>query len=109
MPCATKTIGPNPAVIMVKHLNEPLVPPRHRQPELDSGAQEIIATMMAKNPLDRYQSPAELLIDLENLAATRAGDPPPFPGGARRRRQRQPQPPPLPPTGPPRIIRRPDR
>jgi serine/threonine-protein kinase len=101
--------GPNPAVIMVKHLNEPLVPPRHRQPELDPDAQQIIATMMAKNPLDRYQSPAELLIDLENLMATRAGDPPPFPGGARRRRQRTGQPPPIRPQGPPRIVRRQDR
>jgi len=101
--------GPNPTVIMVKHLNEPLIPPRHRHPDIDAGTQEIIGTMMAKNPLDRYQSPAELLIDLENLTATRAGDPPPFPGGARRRSQRKGIPPPLPPKGVPKIVRRPAR
>ncbi len=100
--------GPNPAVIMVKHLNEPLVPVRHRQPDLAADTQDIIGTMMGKNPLDRYQSPAELLMDMENLQATRAGDPPPFPGGARKRFARG-RPPPLPGARAPRIAPRPSR
>ena len=79
--------GPNPAVIMVKHLNEPLIPVRDRSPELSIETQRIIQTAMAKNPSDRYQSPAEMLLDLENLQATLKGDPPPFPGSAARLRR----------------------
>lgn len=75
--------GQNPAVIMVKHLNEPLVPPRERSPEVDPEVQRIIMKMMAKNSLDRFQSPQELLVDLENLRARRSGAPLPFPPQSR--------------------------
>ncbi|HYC78010.1 MAG TPA: serine/threonine-protein kinase [Planctomycetota bacterium] len=60
--------GPNPAVIMVKHLNEPPTPPRHRRPELAPAVERIVLKMLAKNPRDRYQTPAALLRDLEAAA-----------------------------------------
>ncbi|HMS17865.1 MAG TPA: serine/threonine-protein kinase [Planctomycetota bacterium] len=71
--------GQNPAVIMVKHLNEPALPPRQRVPTLSAELEPIIMKMLAKNPLDRYQTPSELLIDLENHRARREGRPEPFP------------------------------
>lgn len=71
--------GPNPTVIMVQHVNEPPVPPRERVPELDQGLEAIIMRCLAKNPEDRYQSPQEMLMDLENLRARRAGAPEPYP------------------------------
>jgi serine/threonine protein kinase len=64
---------------MVKHLSEPPVPPRQRVASLSVELEPIIMKLLAKNPLDRYQTPSELLIDLENHRARREGRAEPFP------------------------------
>lgn len=81
--------GPNPTVIMVKHVSEPPISPRARNPELGPEVEEIVLRMMAKNPLDRYQTPHDLLVDLENLRAARSGAPLPFPPPARAAKKRR--------------------
>ncbi len=67
--------GKNPSEVMHKHLKTELAPPDHRNPELSGGCAQIIEMMMAKSPKDRYQSAADLIEDLELVAA---GEPPHF-------------------------------
>ncbi len=59
--------GPNPTVVMVKHLNEAPIPPRDRVATVHPASERVVLTMLAKSPKDRYQTPAELLEDLEAL------------------------------------------
>jgi serine/threonine-protein kinase len=59
--------GPNPAVIMTKHLLEPLPPPRTRNRALRRGTCQVIEKMMMKRRDDRYQEPSELIAHLEIL------------------------------------------
>ena len=61
--------GPTPSVVMHKHLKEPLIPPDHVNTRLSSGIGEIIEVMMAKAADDRYVSTADLISDLEAVAA----------------------------------------
>jgi serine/threonine-protein kinase len=65
--------GTSPSAVMHKHLKEALVPPDHINKSLSSGVGEIIEVMMAKSPDERYPSCAELVADLEAVAA---GEPP---------------------------------
>lgn len=69
--------GPNPTVIMVKHLNEPVIPPRDRNRDLSPSVEAIILRMLGKNPLDRYQTPSELVADLDAAARGATIAPPP--------------------------------
>jgi serine/threonine protein kinase len=71
--------GPNPTVIMVKHVNEPPRRPTEIVPGLDPEIERILLRALAKAPADRYQTPRELLMDLENVRASRAEQPLPFP------------------------------
>ncbi|HEU4394605.1 MAG TPA: serine/threonine-protein kinase [Planctomycetota bacterium] len=57
--------GPNPAVVMTKHLNEPVEPADEVNPRVTRATAQIIEKMMAKDRDLRYQSPAELLVDLQ--------------------------------------------
>ncbi len=57
--------GPSSAVVMTKHVTEPLPPPRERNLALSDHVCHIIEKMMAKEPEARYQTPAELIEDLE--------------------------------------------
>ena len=66
--------GSNPAVTMVKHLNEPPLPPRKLRPELSGAVEKIVLKMLAKDPRDRYQTPSSLLRDLD-LAAGKSDRP----------------------------------
>ena len=66
--------GPTPAAVMHKHLKEPLIPPDHINTSLSVGLGEVVETMMAKRPEDRYASTQDLLLDLEAVAR---GEPPP--------------------------------
>ena len=60
--------GQTVAVIMTKHLSEAPPPVREVRPEVSEATASVIAKMMAKDRSERYQTPAELLADLERLS-----------------------------------------
>ncbi len=57
--------GPNPAVVMSKHLSATLTPPDEVSEQVSRGVAQIIEKMMAREREGRYQSPAELMADLQ--------------------------------------------
>lgn len=59
--------------VLNAHLKQELTPPDHLNTSLSSGLGEVVELMMAKKRRKRYQSPADLIIDLECL---RNGQPP---------------------------------
>lgn len=65
--------GETPSAVMHKHLKEPLTPPDHTNTKLSAGVGEIIEVMMAKKREDRYLNTADLIVDLDAIAA---GEPP---------------------------------
>jgi serine/threonine protein kinase len=67
--------GKNPSAVMHKHLKAELVPPDHVNQRLSAGVSEVIEMMMAKDPRQRYQTCADLLLDLRAVAK---GEPPPL-------------------------------
>ena len=64
--------APTPVAVMHKHLKEPLVPPDHINTSLSAGLGEVVEVMMAKDRNRRYPSTADLLVDLEAIAAGEA-------------------------------------
>lgn len=67
--------GKNPSEVMHRHLKSELVPPDHINPKISAGLAQVIEMMMAKDPRERYQSSADLMVDLDLL---RKGQPPHF-------------------------------
>jgi serine/threonine-protein kinase len=63
----TPFTGPSAVVVMTKHLSEQISWPRDLNPDLSEACCQLIARMMAKDPADRYQTPAELLADMERV------------------------------------------
>jgi protein kinase-like protein len=57
--------GSSAAVIMTKHLTEQVPWPQDVNPDISKHCCLLIAKMMAKEPEDRYQTPAEVVEDLE--------------------------------------------
>jgi serine/threonine-protein kinase len=57
--------GPNALVILNKHISEQAPWPQDVNPAVSGGCCMLIARMMAKEPADRYQTPAEVIADLE--------------------------------------------
>lgn len=57
--------GDSAIVVLTKHLNEPVVPPRELVPALDPQAEAIILRCLAKSPRDRYGDVDALAQDLE--------------------------------------------
>jgi serine/threonine-protein kinase len=64
--------GKEVSKILRKHLDEPLTPPDHINPQLSNGICEIIELCMAKSPRKRYANAADLIEDLEAVAEGRA-------------------------------------
>jgi eukaryotic-like serine/threonine-protein kinase len=82
---ATPFSNPNPAVVMVSHINDMPLTPIERCPHLRSDTSSVIMKMLRKNRADRQQTPHELSADLEDLlghleTGTRA------PAGAKKKR-----------------------
>ena len=50
-----------PLAIVLKHLHDPLPPPRTLNPALPDALERVILKALAKDPSDRYQTAAELL------------------------------------------------
>ncbi len=61
--------GETAAVVISKHLTEPLTPPRQRNALVTQAVEHMIVKMMQKSREDRYQTPVELTKDLEAVAA----------------------------------------
>jgi serine/threonine-protein kinase len=59
--------------VLRAHLEQELTPPDHLNTKLSSGLGEVVECMMAKKRNQRYQTPADLIIDLECLLS---GEPP---------------------------------
>jgi serine/threonine-protein kinase len=60
--------GPDTSSILLKHLDEPLVPPDHINPKLTIGMCEVIELCMAKKPAKRYANTTDLIEDLQAVA-----------------------------------------
>ena len=62
-------VGQSAADVISKHLTEPVTPPRVKNPLVSGGVDWVIVKMMQKAREDRYQTPTELVRDLEAIAA----------------------------------------
>ena len=60
--------GPDTSSVLLKHLDEPLVPPDHINPKLTIGICEAIELCMAKDPTKRYADTTDLIEDLQAVA-----------------------------------------
>src|ERR671916_66332 len=54
----------NPIAVSMKHVNEPLRPPKEVNPAIPEGMNALVVTLLAKNPEDRYADATELADDL---------------------------------------------
>jgi formylglycine-generating enzyme required for sulfatase activity len=59
-----------PAPVILKHMVEPLPPPRSINPEIPIPVEAVLCKALAKNPAERYQSVEEFIRDLEKAAAS---------------------------------------
>jgi eukaryotic-like serine/threonine-protein kinase len=66
----------NPVAVCMKHVTEPLTPPRRLDPTIPAAVDALVARMLAKDPADRPASATEFLDDIEGV---RRGAPPPAP------------------------------
>ncbi len=57
--------GDTPAVIGIKHLTEPIPTKKLEENNLSSSMRALIQKAMSKNPESRYQTPEEILMDIE--------------------------------------------
>ncbi|MFO7681508.1 MAG: protein kinase [Chloroflexota bacterium] len=64
-----------PLGLAVKHIFEPIPSIREMLPDLPVEGQKIIATAMAKNPEDRYQTAGELADNLREIIQNSSGEP----------------------------------
>ncbi len=58
--------------VLAAHLKHDLTPPDHINTALSAGLGEMVELMMAKSPNQRYQTPSDLLVDIECLIAGQA-------------------------------------
>jgi serine/threonine protein kinase len=57
----------NPIAVCMKHVTEPLRPPRSLNPTIPAEIDALVMKLLAKDPADRYGSAGALLSDLERL------------------------------------------
>jgi eukaryotic-like serine/threonine-protein kinase len=54
----------NPIAVSMKHVNEPLRPPKEVNPAIPDDMNALVVTLLAKNPEDRYADATQLADDL---------------------------------------------
>jgi serine/threonine-protein kinase len=60
--------GRNPSSVMHKHLKQKLTPPDHANPRVSASTAQVIEMMMNKSRKQRYQTVADLIVDLDRIA-----------------------------------------
>jgi serine/threonine-protein kinase len=61
--------GPNAGAIMARHLADPVPSAKEKCPDISRATDDLIQRMMAKDPADRPQTPAELLAQTRDALA----------------------------------------
>ena len=61
--------GESPVAVAYQHVQEAPTPPSQLNPNIPPGLEAVVLKAMEKDPLDRYQSAAELIDDLHRLLA----------------------------------------
>jgi serine/threonine-protein kinase len=56
----------NPVAVCMKHVTEPLVPPRRIDPAIPDAVDALVVKMLAKDPADRPANASELLDDIDS-------------------------------------------
>ena len=59
--------------VIGQHIASPLPPLRERAPKVPTAVEETVHRMLAKDPDERYQTPAELSIELRRLLEAKTG------------------------------------
>jgi serine/threonine-protein kinase len=54
----------SPVAVSMKHINDPLRPPKEVNPQIPEGLNALVVKLLAKDPEDRYADAAELAEDL---------------------------------------------
>lgn len=62
--------GESPVAVVMKHIQEQIVPPRHKVEGVPESLEEVILRAVEKDTAKRYGSAAELLEDLSQIAET---------------------------------------
>jgi serine/threonine-protein kinase len=62
-----------PADLLLKHMLEPPVPPRERNPAVPEPVERLILQLLAKDPAQRYRDAYHLLEDLESVSQLLSG------------------------------------
>jgi serine/threonine-protein kinase len=60
-----------PFGVIVKHMSEPVPPPRNLNPQLPDGVEQVILRALAKEPGARYKTATELTESLPHVVNTR--------------------------------------
>ncbi len=63
-----------PFVIILKHISEPIPPPRRLAPDLPASVEQIIFKAMSKDPADRYQRAGEMAAALREAVGLKPGE-----------------------------------
>jgi len=61
--------GESPVAVAYQHVQEAPEPPSSLNPNVPPGLEAIVLKAMAKDPIDRYQSAAEMVEDIDRLLA----------------------------------------
>lgn len=77
-----------PYAVLLKHMSEPLPPPRRLRPELPVAIERIILKALAKNPGDRFQRADQLAASLQALDMSASDGSQPAAAGMRLRTRR---------------------
>src|SRR5215213_1075637 len=62
--CELPYTADNPIAVSMKHVNEPLRPPREINPRIPEGMNALVTKLLTKDPEDRYADAEELADDL---------------------------------------------
>jgi len=57
----------SPVAVALKHIQDPLVPPKHLNPSIPEGLNQLILKAAEKEPIKRYQSIKDMIGDLQKI------------------------------------------
>ncbi len=60
----------SPVTIALKHMQEPIIPPKTINPQVSDKLNAVIMKATQKDPIDRYQSIEDMLSDIERIKST---------------------------------------